>query len=454
VTFAPLTKDDRFEPLVVSGGSVTIAANTFSGKPTINARVGRITINNESPDYLILGDMAIANVKGGEVTFTKNDGTTTANDPTNWSITRDLAVPEITVNQAYIGNAVDTGHGPAVFLAGAVENLGGTVAITNASGSFGQTGTIAAKSIEISTPNGVFAVDTPTKDWAAAGTPAAQFSASMQYLVMPRDATANHKVMYAVNALYPDSASSWVIDRFDQKTRDQVLNEDNAEFLPNGGSVGLWFGESAPGISPYGKNNHGTVKHVTKTARPDGAIDAYRLDSGSSENDSWVPLLQSLPIEGGSDAVASHSTTTAIQGQVIAINAKTVNVNGELVAGGAVAADQSVEFPASLPSELVAYQARYQSGDESVPTYDSPADQLGVSEQNDALIGATFDARTGQIILKDVSSTGGGRVSITGKIINTDALAESMAQSRGLEQTILNVIDRNGSFLRQRIGGA
>lgn len=38
--------------------------------------------------------------------------------------------------------------------------------------------------------------------------------------------------------------------------------------------------------------------------------------------------------------------------------------------------------------------------------------------------------------------------------INTDALAESMAQSRGLEQTILNVIDRNGSFLRQRIGGS
>ena len=37
--------------------------------------------------------------------------------------------------------------------------------------------------------------------------------------------------------------------------------------------------------------------------------------------------------------------------------------------------------------------------------------------------------------------------------INTDALAESMAQSRGMEQTILNVIDRNGSFLRQRIGG-
>lgn len=430
VTFAPLTKDDRFEPLVVSGGSVTIAANTFSGKPTINARVGRITINNESPDYLILGDMAIANVDGGKVTLRNNDDEILS-DPKDWTINRSHEVPTITINQAYIGNAVDTGHGPAVFLAGAVENLGGTVAITNASGSFGQTGTIAAKSIEISTPNGVFAVDTPTKDWAAAGTPAAQFSASMQYLVMPRDATANHKVMYAVNAMYPDSANWGAIGMFDQKTRDQVLNEDNADFLPQGGSVAVWFGESAPGISPYGKNNHGTVKHVTKTARPDGAIDAYRLDSGSSENDSWVPLLQSLPIEGGSDAVASHSTTTAIQGQVIAINAKTVNVNGELVAGGAVAADQSVEFPASLQSELVAYQARYQSGDESVPTYDIPADQLGVSEQNDALIGATFDARTGQIILKDVSSTGGGRVSITGKIINTDALAGKIRVTGG-----------------------
>jgi hypothetical protein len=430
VTFAPLTKDDRFEPLVVSGGSVTIAADTFRGKPAINARVGRITINNESPDYLILGDMAIANVDGGKVTLRNNDDEILS-DPKDWTINRSHEVPTITINQAYIGNAVDTGHGPAVFLAGAVENLGGTVAITNASGSFGQTGTIAAKSIEISTPNGVFAVDTPTKDWAAAGTPAAQFSASMQYLVMPRDATANHKVMYAVNALYPVSGSSWAIGMFDQKTRDQVLNEDVAQNLPNGGSVAVWFGESAPGISPYGKNNHGTVKHVTKTARPDGAIDAYRLDSGSSGNDSWVPLLQSLPIEGGSDAVASHSTTTAIQGQVIAINAKTVNVNGELVAGGAVAADQSVEFPASLQSELVAYQARYQSGDESVPTYDIPADQLGAIEQNDTLIGATFDARTGQIILKDVSSTGGGRVSITGKIINTDALAGKIRVTGG-----------------------
>lgn len=37
--------------------------------------------------------------------------------------------------------------------------------------------------------------------------------------------------------------------------------------------------------------------------------------------------------------------------------------------------------------------------------------------------------------------------------IDTDALAESIATSRSMETTVLNVIDRNGSFLRQKVGG-
>ncbi len=37
--------------------------------------------------------------------------------------------------------------------------------------------------------------------------------------------------------------------------------------------------------------------------------------------------------------------------------------------------------------------------------------------------------------------------------IDTDALAESIATSRAMETTVLNVIDRNGSFLRQKVGG-
>ncbi len=37
--------------------------------------------------------------------------------------------------------------------------------------------------------------------------------------------------------------------------------------------------------------------------------------------------------------------------------------------------------------------------------------------------------------------------------IDTEALAESIATSRAMETTVLNVIDRNGSFLRQKVGG-
>lgn len=37
--------------------------------------------------------------------------------------------------------------------------------------------------------------------------------------------------------------------------------------------------------------------------------------------------------------------------------------------------------------------------------------------------------------------------------IDTEALAASIATSRAMETTVLNVIDRNGSFLRQKVGG-
>jgi hypothetical protein len=435
VTFAPLTKDDRFEPLVVSGGSVTIAANTFSGKPTINARVGRITINNESPDYLILGDMAIANVDGGKVTLRNNDDEILS-DPKDWSINRSHEVPTITINQAYIGNAVDTGHGPAVFLAGAVENLGGTVAITNASGSFGQTGTIAAKSIEISTPNGVFSVDTPTNDWAAAGTPAAQYQDVAKNALLGK-ATPDQMVMYAINAMNPGYTS-------DTKLNEALYKLDfDTEFgLSPRNDVRIFFGQSAPGVTPYGNNNHGTVKYDSKRARTDGKLEPYRIASSDpTTNDSWVPLLQYLPISANGSALPASDAakTAAITGQVIAINAKTVNINGLLVAGGTKAVNQSVVFQETLEAVLEEFQDDYESGKESDPTYDIPAGDLGLNQANDSLIGATFDARTGQIILDEVSSTGGGRVSITGKIINTAELAGKIRVTGGAGAiTVLN----------------
>ncbi|NCX99796.1 MAG: hypothetical protein EBX35_14770, partial [Planctomycetia bacterium] len=113
----------------------------------------------------------------------------------------------------------------------------------------------------------------------------------------------------------------------------------------------------------------------------------------------------------------------AVTGQVIVINAKVANINGTLEAGGSKPETQSIVIPKSLEPVLREYQSRYRVGTVSAPIYRIRADELETLSPADRLIGASFDARTGQIILDEASSSGAGSVSIKGRIINTDSLA-------------------------------
>jgi hypothetical protein len=136
-----------------------------------------------------------------------------------------------------------------------------------------------------------------------------------------------------------------------------------------------------------------------------------------------VPRLQKLPVSFSSDAAPPAAAGVAVRGRVIQINAKTANINGTLEAGGAVADGRSVVLEASLEAELLAYQQQYRLGEVTAPLYPIPADRLRAVNAGDDLLAATFNARTGQIELDETASDGGGRVSITGQIINTAELA-------------------------------
>ncbi|MGA7499958.1 MAG: hypothetical protein WBX00_24775 [Isosphaeraceae bacterium] len=142
--------------LFASGGSVTVNAATIAGNGTIVAWGGpTVTITNESPDYLILGAIGIPNHSGGQVSF---EGTATATDARNAGLTitqnQSTSTPTVTIS-------LSSATGPALFLTGPIDNLGGTVSIKNSEGSIGQIAAISALTVNMSSPNGTTAIDNP-----------------------------------------------------------------------------------------------------------------------------------------------------------------------------------------------------------------------------------------------------------------------------------------------------
>lgn len=433
ITFAPL---DDFQPvpLIVSGGSVTVTGDTIdTSRASLTARTARITIRNESPDYLLLGRMTIANVEGGAINFRDARGTPLA-DPQTASISRDNAVPEITVEQMYPAGVGGSEFGPAVFLAQQVENLGGDVTIRNVKGSFGQTGTIAAKRITIDTPNGVFAVDTPSADWAAAGVPSAQWADRMLWpggRPGREQLNGNQAVMYAINAISSGYAKSWGTATSEDELNRLVYGDPGVQ---DPGTF-VFFGGSVPQYENTG-NSQGVNQGIAAGARTDGQRSAWKMTDKypgkqSGWDHAWMPKLQKLPSVFQSNDLPTAGSGTAVRGQVIVINAKTANINGTLEAGGERAGDQSVIVPKVLEATLIDYQRRYRLGEVTVPIYRIPDNQLGKAASADRLIGASFDARTGRILLDEAISSGGGTVSITGRIINTGGPVAGKIKVRG-----------------------
>ena len=69
--------------------------------------------------------------------------------------------PSITIDEAYNGTVASPVNGPALFLTGPVQNLNGSIQITNARGSLGETGSLLGKSVTADAPHGSLIVNLP-----------------------------------------------------------------------------------------------------------------------------------------------------------------------------------------------------------------------------------------------------------------------------------------------------
>ena len=423
--------------LYASGGVATINADTLSGDGSVTAYGGpKITVDNESPDYLILGTVTIPNIAGGNVLFT---GKADLGAAQSAGITVSQVNPgkpgSVSIDNSYEGASGTTaGHyGPALILTDVVSNLGGLVSFTDEAGSFLQiaNATVLAAQQTTYAPNGVAVVDVNGVYYPGSN----PYSQWQDYMIYPGgmqsfensdDAAAaveqavalvaNYEVEQA--ALFPSSAQPVLADRTDytnpyggaksgtQDELNQILyghagnKDDNASYVYYGSDI-PW--EDSP---PYHDGSYQTAVEESLVT-PTG--EAYSISDYSEEkaggqpqhDDGWFPVipLETLEETASSFAQASAPTQSGADfGNQVVIDANTLDINAPINAGGTT--NWSISLSSSLDSLFGLYQIYYNQGIFTNSIFSFP---LRTVNAGDGQIQASFNAITGKVVLDDVA---------------------------------------------------
>jgi hypothetical protein len=473
--------------LFAVGGTVTINADAISGTGTVTSYGSpQINVVNNSNAYLVLSSAFIPDVPGAKVIFTgvaKNTDAAVAGIHINE--VADTAGSLINVALNYTGDPIpNSTTGPALFNTGDLSNLGGGIALFNASGWFGQLGQVIARSVSETAPNGGLVVSllNPGSMFSPGPFPYTDWQSYMNF-PGPAGASAVYNNVSDMNAAAP-WAVAWAANLFAAQMPQRLTDAQKAALNNPTLALNLQLYGDAGNIVPYcfafgcfpvgNLQNIGTYQTFTSygffgscafnqggTCGFDAAKAAsligqvYNLTplstSGGDRYNSFQPMVPVITGNQGSVATNGYLLTAPTYASVslgsagpgikadgpIAVKADIININNVIESGRSNF--WSVSLPASLDQAggfIANYRQQYQQG--LVPAVvDIPS--LTVKNAGDQLIGAKYDASTNSIIVNDVvASTGGGFVQLDGKIINTRPLGGLIKVNGGLGQVAID----------------
>ena len=416
--------------LFASGGVVVVNADTISGAGSITANGSpAIKVVNASPDTLVFGAVTIPNTLAGSVLFT---GRADQAHATGQTVTQagSTGVPSVDIENTYQGSP-----GPALFQVGDVVNLGGSVKLFNASGSYGAKGAVYASSVDISAPQGSVAINVPNPPGLAiiGGLPSTEWK---DYAIFPGGNPATSLPDGNLGAAYLANASSSVAGTTNSDTLNNAL-VGTADGRQQTSSV--FFGSCSPAalgtdcsannannLSPMGNNWHLT-------------------------NDFYFPKVPTelLTITVATPSAAQTGASAAnpgISGTRVAVTADYIDINGQVNVGPPTS--WSVDLPASLttpgvfatqgsftfahglvlPGSLVTpggavWQDQYDYDHGLVANPVFALTGLSGVANGDSVIPVSYNAHTRQLALANVvASAGGAYLLLDGKIISTNSL--------------------------------
>jgi hypothetical protein len=435
-------------PLYAAGGNVIVNAGTLSGNGAITAYGGpTITVTNDSPDYLVLSSIDIPNLAGGLVTYAG-----AASAAPSGMIVKSVnpdASSVVNIQENY-PNAVGTSSnnsGPAVFLTGAVTNLGGSFTVTNLAGSVGITSAASVNvgQLNISATQGILEVS-QAGTFISGASPYAEFDSDILYpggdptTTVLGSIAAEDAVAWVANAMYNADG------QYNPNLPGYLLPEESLVFTSTLiGSVGetpayqTAFPDSGFPTAPeipresgtsvvfFGANTGDNSAYTYSDASADSPIGFYyQMGTG---NRGYFPVVPVEPLSVSSTTEPTSSGSSAIQADAIVINARVIDCNNTFTVGQS--SDLSVTLPASLASTIASDQADYNQGIYSPTPGDArgyytlttwpqtPAEiVLGLAP----IASSQYDAITKQIIVDNVSAGAGAFISLDGAIMNTDLM--------------------------------
>lgn len=399
----------EFGPLYAGGGNLYVYGASVGGNGSLRANgVPSVTINNASTYYLILPGIETSFGSVGKVLVS---GGADASHLGNIAVTRapSDAVPTVTINSSY--SNMTSGKTPGIIL-GDVTNLGGPVNITDLTGSLMQLGSVQANSQVIDVPHG--------------------------YVVVQPNASG---VWYSGGDPTSNLASSWI-----------------SAFL-NGVISSPGYGAGAIANSAYGVGislnpyiNGAPAGYQAKVLVLYGSCAPYTGGSGSESaldgcggsgpsGGSLSVLGRPVPLaplvalsQSGKFGASELSSASSFTGQKFIVKARYIDIDGVINAG--TQATWTVQTTPALKGWITARNQAYGAGQISNPnipltTLDDSGIAVGIKDGSghvllqlagtdpSQLIGAVYNVASRQIILNNITASGGGSVSLNGKIVST-----------------------------------
>lgn len=429
--------------LIAGAGDIRVGADRIqqSGADLTAYGAPTVVIHNSSDDYLVTNGILVSAAGTGTITSTGaaklgNSGARLTEVGHSQSDFYDAnqrpSVPSIVIRNTYdTQQAGNTSPAPAILVLGDIQNLKGNTALSNVSGNVSQFATIESYQLSMNVPNGDLFVNLPGRTWNLASVQAEwatiirNLSPEVRGLLNGRSVT-DAIAEYAANAVYNTNADGSLKYTDAEAFTDFLIRrygrgDGRDQQVIVGGIVRDYWENDDTDTSDRVDFKDGKYVYT-------GNQDADDLSCVLGLNcvtGVWNWTYVGLNTLGTRNNVAlnqadtSGSAQSALRvGGALAINAKNININAGIEVGSRT--DWSLNLNGAVANEIGSIAA----GNGLVRL-----NSVSALDGSDEVPLVYWDSDSRRIQVQRIDAAGGGSVSLTGNIINTNVLGNIRVNS-------------------------
>lgn len=461
--------------IIAGAGDIKVGADEISQSGAALTAYGApsVIIHNSSDDYLVTDRILVSAPGSGKIVSTgaakvASSGATLSevgqSQSTYYDTDQRPTQPSIMIVNSYDTDLPgNNSPAPGMLVLGDIENLKGSTTLRNESGNVSQFARIESKQVTMEVPNGDLFINLPGRSWNLASVQSEWAGVISNWIPDAYTGTWGRTV--------PDSVAEYAANLLFNTNPDGSLKfGDSTDFSvhllrDNGGAAGgtgskpklfIGFGERDYRETSADDNANWLLVEEQKISLTGNvsADDHHWLTGDTGLWHWWYPKVRSMQTRntaalGAADTSGSSQSALTVGGS-LAINAKNININAGIEVG--TKTDWSLNLNGSTAAEIAGIGAS--TGFHQLNSVFAIADGNDASDGADALPSVYWDAANQRIQVGRIDAAGGGSVSLTGNIINTNTLGRITVNS-GLGDIAINNSSGHAVLLQDMdVGGA